>query len=189
MNLSRLVAVSSGLLAVAAAGVAFHAIASPAPSPFGSAESGVAFAVENGCLTWLREGGRVEDYVGSRAHTMQVAGTPVQKIYGGGRVTVREDGRSGCYVRAERGDGARLRDRVINTLASAGMTTEAFTDYARRLKRRDGSVVQERYCFRMYGKPYIVLISSSVNRALAPLEVAITPDLDAEAAKKGLCLA
>lgn len=189
MNLSRLVAVSSGLLAVAAAGVAFHAIASPAPSPFGSAESGVAFAVENGCLTWLREGGRVEDYVGSRAHTMQVAGTPVQKIYGGGRVTVREDGRSGCYVRAERGDGAKLRDTVINTLASAGVRTEPFANYEPYLKSRDWSFVQESHCFRMYGKVYIALISSSASRTRAPLQVTITPDLDAEAAKKGLCLA
>jgi hypothetical protein len=188
MNLSRLVAVSAGLVAVAAAGVAFHAIASPAPSPFGSAESGVAFAVENGCLTWLREGGRVEDYVGSRARTMQVGGKPVQKIYGGGQVTVREDG-GGCHVRAERGDGAKLRDTVINTLASAGVRTKPFADYAPHLKRRDGSFVQESHCFRMYGKVYIALISSSANRTRAPLQVTITPDVDAEAAKKGLCLA
>ena len=51
MNLSRLVAVSSGLLAVAAAGVAFHAMAAPVPSPFASAQGVTAFAVENGCLS------------------------------------------------------------------------------------------------------------------------------------------
>ncbi|MBP2157536.1 MULTISPECIES: hypothetical protein [Asticcacaulis] len=188
MNLSRLVAVASGLVAVAAAGIAFHALAAPAPSPFGSAESGVAFAVENGCLTWLREGGRVEDYVGRRARTMQEAGKPVQKIYGGGRVTVREDESSGCYVRAERGEGAKLRDTVINTLASAGMRTEAFADYAPHLKGRDWSFVQESHCFRMYGKVYVALISSSANRTRTPLQVTILPDTDGTAAKRGLCL-
>ena len=187
MNLSRIIALSSGLLAVAAAGIAFHAMAAPAPSPFASAQDAAAFAVENGCLTWLREGGKIEDYVGRHARTVQRDGKNVQKIYGGGRVTVREDG--GCYVRAEGGDGARLRDAVINTLASAGMRTEAFADYAPHLKSRDWSFVQESHCFRMYGKVYIALISSSANRTRTPLQVTITPDLDAEAAKRGLCLA
>ncbi len=188
MNLSRLVAVSSGVLAVAAAGVAFHAIAAPAPSPFASAQDATAFAVENGCLAWLREGGKIEDYVGSRARTMQEAGMPVQKIYGRGRVTVREDGHGGCHVRAERGDGAKLRDTVINSLASAGMRTEAFADYAPHLKGRDWSFVQESHCFRMYGKVYVVLISSSANRTRTPLQVTILPDSDGAAANKGLCL-
>jgi hypothetical protein len=189
MNLSRLVAVSSGLLAVAAAGVAFHAMAAPVPSPFASAQGVTAFAVENGCLTWLREGGTIEDYVGRHARTIDDAGKPAQKIYGGGRVTVREDGRSGCYVRAESGDGAKLRDTVINTLASAGVRAEPFDNYEPYLKSRDWSFVQESHCFRMYGKVYIALISSSANRTRAPLQVTITPDADAEAAKKGLCLA
>ncbi len=187
MNLSRLVAMSCGLLVVAAAGVAVHAFAAPAPSPFGPAENGVAFAVENGCLTWLREGGKVEDYVGRRARTMREAGKPVQKIYGRGRVTVREDENGGCYVRAERGDGAKLRDAVINSLASAGMRTEAFADYAPHLKGRDWSFLQESHCFRMYGKVYIALISSSANGTRVPLQVTIHQDEEGEAVKKGLC--
>ena len=189
MNLSRIVALSCGLLAIAAAGVAFHAMAAPSPSPFASAESATAFAVENGCLTWLREGGRVEDYVNRHARRVKQNGMPAQKIYGGGRVTVREDGREGCYVRAEFGDGAALRDTVINTLASTGMRTEPFADYAPYLQSRDWSYIQETHCFRMYGKTYIVLISSSANRTRVPLQATITPDKDAEAEKKGLCLA
>lgn len=188
MNLLRIVALSSGLLAVAAGGIAFHAMAAPAPSPFASAQDATAFAVENGCLTWLREGGTVEDYVGRHARTIDQSGKPAQKIYGGGRVTVRADGRSGCYVRAESGDGAKLRDTVINTLASAGMRTEPFADYGQHLKSRDWSFVQESHCFRMYGKVYIALISSSANGARTPLQVTITPDIDGEAAKKGLCV-
>jgi hypothetical protein len=189
MNLSRIVAVSSGLLAVAVAGVAFHAMAAPSPSPFGTAESGVAFAVENGCLTWLREGGKVEDYVGRHARTLKAAGKPVQKIYGSGHVTVREDGLGGCYIRAERGDGAKLRDTVINTLASAGMRTEPFADYAPHMRSRDWSYIQESHCFRMYGKVYIALISSSANQTRTPLQVTILRDTAGEAAAKGLCLA
>jgi hypothetical protein len=189
MNLSRIVALSSGLLAVAVAGIAFHSMAAPAPSPLGSAQDAAAFAVENGCLTWLREGGRVEDYVGRHARTTNVAGHTAQKIYGGGGVTIREDGHGGCYIRAERGDGAKLRDSVINTLASAGMRTEPFADYELHMKARDWSFIQESHCFRMYGKVYIALISSSANRTRTPLQVTVLPDTDSTAAKKGLCLA
>ena len=118
---------------------------------------------------------------------MREAGKPVQKIYGRGRVTVREDENGGCYVRAERGDGAKLRDAVINSLASAGMRTEAFADYAPHLKGRDWSFVQESHCFRMYGKVYIALISSSANGTRVPLQVTIHQDAEGEAVKKGLC--
>jgi len=156
------------------------------PGPFGSSETAVAFAIEKGCLTYLREGGRLNDYVGRYARTIEQGGKAVEKIYGNGRVTVREDERGGCYLRVERGDGAQLRDTVINTLSAAGLRTEPFADYEPFLKGRDWAYIQESHCFRMYDIVYITLISSSTT-ARTPLQVTMFRDREGEAAKKGLC--
>ncbi len=157
------------------------------PGAFSSTDTGVAFAVEKVCLTYLREGGHVADYVGGYARTVREDGKPVLKIFGNGHVTVREDERGGCEVKVERGNGARLRDAVINTLADAGLRTEPFADYEPILRGRDWAFVQETHCLRMYDIVYIASIASSASGARMPLQVTIFRDREGIAAKKGLC--
>jgi hypothetical protein len=131
----------------------------------------------------------VADYVEDNARPFKDGDEDAHKIIGQGRVTVREDGRGGCYIKAARGDGAQLRAAVLATLAEAGLRTEPFQDYAPVVDRGDWVFLQESHCFRMYDAVYIVLISSSTRGRRTPLQVTMFRDHEDLAAGKGLCLA
>ncbi|ESQ74554.1 hypothetical protein [Asticcacaulis sp. AC402] len=156
---------------------------------FSPSRDAVAYAVDQGCLTWLRGGGQVADYVKRHARTVKRNGKPAQKITGRGGVTVEENDRGGCYVRSPRGKGAQLRDQVLNTLAEAGLKAEPFADYGPAVNRRNWSFVQETYCFRMNDEVFTMLMSSSATGDYVPLQVTMHKDKDGAAARLGLCQA
>ncbi|ESQ87339.1 hypothetical protein ABAC460_20155 [Asticcacaulis sp. AC460] len=158
-----------------------------ATHPFSPSRDAVAYAVDQGCLTWLREGGRIGDHVRRNAKAVKRNGRPAQKIVGQGQVTVEENDRGGCYVRAARGKGADLRDQVLNSLAEAGLKAEPFADYEPVVHRRNWSFVQETYCFRMNDQVFNLLVSSSATGDYVPLQVTMHKDNDGAAAKLGLC--
>jgi hypothetical protein len=159
----------------------------PLPAPFGKPETALAFAIDQGCLTYLREGGSLEAYVERYARPITDDGVRTQKIYGG-HVTVREDGRGGCYIRVKRGNGASLRDTALETLNYKGFKLEAFADYTPYVKTRDWAYLQEIYCWRNGADVYNILISSSAIKRDVTLQATIFKDKDSAAASKGLCL-
>ncbi len=150
---------------------------------------GVAYAVETGCLHYLREGGNLGTLVAGHARPMVDGGHRVEKIYGLGRVTIEpvEDG--GCRIEAGRGDGALLRETVVDALAHSGIRTQTFADYAPELRNRMWSYVREEHCFRMYDRVYLMTLESSADGSRWPLRVTMRHDADGVAAKRGLCVA
>jgi hypothetical protein len=148
---------------------------------------GVAYAVETACLHYLREGGNIGDLVAGHARPVVEGGRRLEKIYGLGRVTVEpvEDG--GCRVEAGRGDGALLRETVVDALAHSGIRTQTFADYAPELRNRTWSYVREEHCFRMYDRVYLMTLESSADGSRWPLRVTLRRDAEGLAARKGLC--
>ncbi|MBW8733726.1 MAG: hypothetical protein JF571_05365 [Asticcacaulis sp.] len=150
---------------------------------------GVAFAVETGCLYYLREGGNLSALVAGHARQITEGGRRVEKIYGLGRVTIEavEDG--GCRIEASRGDGAILREAVVDSLAHSGIRTQTFADYTPELRGRTWSYVREDHCFRMYDRVYLMTVESSADGSHWPLRATLRRDADGVAAKRGLCAA
>jgi len=148
---------------------------------------GVAYAVETACLHYLREGGNLGALIAGHARPMVEGGRRMEKIYGLGRVTVEavEDG--GCRIEAGRGDGALLRETVVDALAHSGIRTQTFADYAPELRGRNWSYVREEHCFRMYDRVYLMTLESSADGSRWPLRVTLRRDADGIAAKRGLC--
>ncbi len=148
---------------------------------------GVAYAVEAGCLHYLREGGNLSALVAGHARPMTEGGRRVEKIYGLGRVTIEaiEDG--GCRIEAGRGDGAVLREAVVDALAHSGIRTQTFADYVPELRGRMWSYVREEHCFRMYDRVYLMTLESSADGSRLPLRVTMRRDDDGAAARRGLC--
>ncbi|MDC7682379.1 hypothetical protein PQU92_03775 [Asticcacaulis sp. BYS171W] len=183
----------------AAAVIAVLSLAAPVQAgglnPFSSSQETVAYAVEQSCLTWLRYGGNLKDYSRRNGRTVtqrDVSGDSddkAEKLYGGGHVTVKSDGRGGCYIRGTLGNGADMRDAVLETLSHMGLEPVPFADYGPATRDRDWSYVQESYCVRDGDAVRMILISSSANRSRTPLQVSIWTDREGEAAKKGLCVA
>ena len=148
---------------------------------------GVAYAVETACLHYLREGGNLGSLVAGHARPTVEGGRRLEKIYGLGRVTIEpvEDG--GCRIEAGRGDGALLRETVVDALAHSGIRTQTFGDYAPELRNRLWSYVREEHCFRMYDHVYLMTLESSADGSRWPLRVTMRRDTDGVAAKRGLC--
>jgi hypothetical protein len=174
------------MLNLAALGCA-HAEEPAMPSPFGKSETALAFAIDQGCLTYFREGGAIKPYVERYARTITEDGKQVQKIYGG-HVTVSEDERGGCYIRVQRGNGASLRDTALKTLRDKGFRLESFADYEPYVKTRDWSYLQELYCWRQGAEVYNILISSSAISRKVTLQATLLKDTEGTSVKKGLCL-
>ncbi|WP_443749760.1 hypothetical protein [Asticcacaulis solisilvae] len=148
---------------------------------------GVAYAVEAGCLHYLREGGDLSAYVAGHARPMTENGRRVEKIYGLGRVTVEPAEDGGCRIEAGRGDGATLREAVVDALAHSGIRTQTFADYSSELRGRSWSYVREEHCFRMYDRVYLMTLESSADGSRWPLRATLRRDDDGLAARKGLC--
>lgn len=168
-------------------------MASPAyaadPGLLTSPHEGVAFAVETGCLHYLREGGNLPALVAGHARPMTENGRRVEKVYGLGRVTVEAVEEGGCRIEAGRGDGAVLREAVVDALAHSGIRTQTFADYAPELRNRNWSYVREDHCFRMYDHVYLLTLESSSDGSRLPLRATLRRDEDGTAAKRGLCAA
>lgn len=167
------------------------ALAMPAnaaePGLLTAPHDGVAYAVETGCLHYLREGGNLSALVAGHARSISEEGRRVEKIYGLGRVTVETAEDGGCRIEAGRGDGALLRETVIDALAHSGIRTQAFADYGPELRSRTWSYVREEHCFRMYDQVYVMTLESSADSSRQPLRVTMRRDADGLAARKGLC--
>lgn len=172
-----------------AAGLAAAAMPARAAEPglLTSPHEGVAYAVESGCLHYLREGGNLGALVAGHARSIVDGGRRLEKVYGLGRVTVEpvEDG--GCRIEAGRGDGALLRETVVDALAHSGIRTQTFADYTPELRNRMWSYVREEHCFRMYDRVYLLTLESSADGSGWPLRATIRRDADGVAAKRGLC--
>lgn len=187
------------MFTTAAAVIAAVSLAAPVQAgglnPFSSTEDTVAYAVEQSCLTWLRYGGNLKDYSRRNGRTvtqksiLDEGDDRAEKLYGGGQVTVKSDGRGGCYIRGTLGNGADMRDTVLETLRNMGLEPVPFADYGPATRDRDWSYVQESYCVRDGEAVRMILISSSANRSRTPLQVSIWTDRAGDAAKKGLCVA
>ena len=176
----------SFFIAVGLAAIALPASAAD-PGLLTAPHDGVAFAVEAGCLHYLREGGNLSALVAGHARPMTEDGRHVEKIYGLGRVTVEPAEDGGCRVAAGRGDGAVLREAVIDSLAHSGIRTQTFADYAPELRGRNWSLVREEHCFRMYDRVYLMTLESSADGSRWPLRATLRLDTDGLAAKRGLC--
>ncbi len=163
------------------------AVARQKPNPFSSGEASLAYAIDPGCLIWLRAGGDIENYVGSAARPVTEDGKPAQKVYGLGHVSVRADANGGCYIRARYGDPATLREVVVNTLAETGLKVERLPANP-ALAGRNWGFRQETDCFRMDEKVYLVEIYSAATRRSLPLQATFFPDGEGLAARNGLCL-
>jgi hypothetical protein len=175
--------------AIWTAGVA--AVAMPAraaePGLLTPPHDGVAYAVEAACLHYLREGGNLGALVEGHARPVVEGGRRVEKIYGLGRVTVEPAEDGGCRIAAAHGDGALLRETVVDALAHSGIRTQTFADYAPELRGRTWSYVREEHCFRMYDRVYLMTLESSADGSRWPLRVTLRHDAEGLAARKGLC--
>jgi len=166
-------------------------VATPAlaaePGLLTAPHDGVGYAVETGCLHYLREGGSLPALVADHARPVVEGGRRVEKIYGLGRVTVEpiEDG--GCRIEAAHGNGAILREAVVDALAHSGIRTQTFADYAPELRSRMWSYVREEHCFRMYDHVYLMTLESSADGSRLPLRLTMRRDGEGVAARKGLC--
>lgn len=157
------------------------------PNPFSSDETSLAYAIDPGCVTWLRIGGDIGIYLAHASLPVTEDGKAARKVYGGGHVTVVTDGNGGCNVRVRYGDPVRLRDAVLNTLAETGLKVERMP--AGKVSPGNWAFHHETDCFRMDEKVYLVEIYSGTSRRTLPLQASLFPDSDGLAARNGLCLA
>lgn len=164
------------------------ALAKDQPNPFSSGEVSMAYAVDPGCVTWLKAGGDPGNYLGRASRHVSEDGKPAQKVYGLGHVTVRIDDHGGCYVRARYGDPAQLRAAVVNSLAESGLKLERLPAGS-ATTGRDWGFQQETHCFLMDDKVYLVEIYIGTARRTLPLQATFFRDNEGLAARHGLCQA
>ncbi len=174
----------SVLISLAAA----PAVARDKPNPFSSGEASLAYAIDPGCLAWLRIGEPIEDSVSHASRPVTEDGKPARKVYGMGHVTLRTDASGGCYIRMHYGDPVKLRDTVLNTLAEGGLKVERLPASA-GLAGRNWAFHNEIDCFRMDDKVFLVEIYGATTRRDLPLQATFSHDTDGLAAKAGLCQA
>mgnify|MGYP001549597746 CR=1 FL=1 len=167
---------------------AVPAMARDRPNPFSSGEASLAYAVDPGCLTWLRLGEDIKTTLDHASRPVTEDGKEVRKVYGMGHVTVRTDANGGCYIRARYGDPVKMRNVVVNTLAESGLKVERLPANA-ALAGREWAFHNEVDCFRMYDRVYLVEIYGATTRRELALQATLFRDTEGLAAKDGLCQA
>jgi hypothetical protein len=166
--------------------VATPALARERPNPFSSGEASLAYAIDPGCVAWLRMGGDMKTTLDHASRPVTEDGKEARKVYGMGHVTVRTDARGGCYVRVRYGDPVKLRETVVNTLAESGLKVERLPANEAQAGRNWG-FRQETDCFRMDEKVYLIEIYAATTRRTIALQATLFPDAEGLAARNGLC--
>ena len=138
------------------------------------------FAIGRACLGVIAEGQSLEAAVGKSGFPWKP--TPgAFALFGRTPNEVRIDARGQCYFRLKDGDGAALRLEVLGALADAGYRTEPQFDSGPDGRSGGKRYRQETHCARTDApdaRPLMVLISSSPDRGMTPLQVSLWRDRD-----------
>ncbi len=182
-------------LAAAMSVAAPSAQASEALDVFSSRGPALAFAVNNVCVPYLRQGGAVAVLAGRSGRPSELDGRPAVQLHGFGRVFAATDPATrSCTIVTHKGDGRTARAEALHAL-EAGYLLETLTGPNEAvLHGRKWAGLNEAYCFRLDEKVVQVDLTSARD-----------PDSDdpgrgdalrlrlywsdAEAVKKGVCKA
>ena len=162
---------------------------------FSSRGPDLAYAINNVCVPYLRQGGTVEGLTGRSGVPAQLDGRAAMQLHGFGRVFVAsEPAMRGCVIVTHKGDGRTARAEALSAL-EAGYLLETLTGpNAAILHGRKWSGLGEAYCFRLDEK----VVEVDITTARDPdQDDQAHPDAlrirlywsDAEALKKGVCRA
>jgi hypothetical protein len=154
----------------------------PQQNPLTSPESGVSFALERGCLPYLRGGVDPVSALEQSGVERTRNGRPALLLYGRGAILVQVDERGGCYIRAGRGDGAALRAAVLQALQRNGLLALLVFDAGPRAADGSGVFRQELYCMSP-APPAGMVLSTSTDGSHVPLQATLLPRPDGDCAQ------
>ncbi len=163
--------------------------------PFSSRGHGLAFAIDEVCMPYLRRGGVVAALAGVSGVASELDGRPAVRLHGFGRVRVAADPATrGCVIVTRNGDGRHARDEVLQVLEAGYLLETLVGPNEATLHGRRFTGLAEAYCFRLDER--VVEADLSTSRDQDPDDPAHGDALrlrlywsDAEAAKKGVCKA
>jgi hypothetical protein len=162
---------------------------------FSSQHHELAFAINNVCMPYMRQGGAIAALAGPSGVSSELDGRPAVRLHGFGRVKVAVDPSShGCVIVAHDGDGRVARDAALKVLEAGYLLETLVGPNEQVLHSRKWSGLNEAYCFRLDEK---VVEADIVTSRDPNAEDPGHPDAlrmrlvwsDAEAVKKGVCKA
>ena len=162
---------------------------------FSSRGHELAFAIDNVCMPYLRQGGAVAALAGSSGVTAELDGRPAVRLHGFGRVVVAADPASrGCVIVAHSGDGRTARGEALTALEGGYLLETLIGPNAAVLHSHKWAGLAEAYCFRLDEKVVEADITTSreQDRDDPARGEALRLRLywsDAEAVRKGVCKA
>jgi hypothetical protein len=175
--------------------IATTAQAEEALDAFSSRGHGLAFAVSNVCLPYLRQGGTIAALAGPSGVPAVFNGVPAVRLHGFGRVVVAADPAThGCTIVTHTGDGRTARAEALTALEGDVLLETLVGPNEAVLHSPQWTGLGEAYCFRLDEKVVEADIVSSRGQDPNDPNHADSLQLklywsDAEAVKKGVCRA
>lgn len=162
---------------------------------FSSRGHELAFAIDNVCMPYLRQGGAIAALAGSSGVSAALDGRPAVRLHGFGRVVVAADPASrGCVIVAHSGDGRTARGEALSALEGGYLLETLIGPNEAVLHSHKWTGLAEAYCFRLDEK--VVEADITTSREQDRDDPAHGDALrlrlywsDAEALKKGVCKA
>jgi hypothetical protein len=162
---------------------------------FSSRGHELAFAVDNVCVPYLRQGGTIPALAGPSGVNAGLDGRPAVRLHGFGRVIVAADPASrGCVIVAHRGDARTARAEALKALERGYLLETLVGPNEAVLHSPRWTGLAEAYCFRLDEKVVEVDIVTSRDQDRDDPAGGDALRLrlywsDAEALKKGVCKA
>ena len=152
----------------------------------------LAFAINNVCVPYLRQGGTIEGLAGRSGVGDSLDGRGAVRLHGFGRVFVAADPATrGCVIVTHKGDGHTARAEALDALEHGYLLETLVGPNEAVLHSRRWSGLNEAYCFRLDEKVVQVDITTARD-ADSDATDALRMRLywsDAEASRKGVCKA
>lgn len=142
-------------------------------NPFSSGADSLAYAIEHGCLPYLRDGGTIHERVARESRGGEIADRPADRMLGRGDVQIQQDEHGSCRIQASRLDDGELREVVLATIARVASATIVVQDSGADSRDSTGPFRQERHCFSLNGQPAGIVMATSSNPRRPSLQLAI----------------